>query len=264
MLRSDKPRVHYANPQLREVICQIRFPAILAIDAKEPADFQEAVRGTFPRYAMRHDQLPPKMTVVNGTPQAQPQPSVVNYHFLSADNKWKLNLTRNFISLSTVAYTSWEEFGQKLDQPLAQFIRLYQPAFFQRIGLRYVNLFSRKALELEGEPWSDLFTEPYLGILTEEDVSENRTVQCTVDFDTALDSSCRVKAHAGPGMMKQQNPNAPQDQEVKFVLDFDLYMGGEIQPMLAAGALETLHGHSTALFQGAITEKLHRAMEPED
>ena len=264
MLRSDKPRTHYATPQLREVICQIRFPAILAIDAKEPADFQEAVRGAFPRYAMKRDQLPPKIVMVNGAPQTQPQSSVINYHFLSADNKWKLNLTRNFISLSTVAYTSWEEFGQKLDQPLAQFIRLYQPAFFQRIGLRYVNLFSRKALDLEGEPWSELFTEPYLGILTEEDVSENSTVQCTVDFDTALDSSCRVKAHAGPGMVKQQNPNAPQDKEVKFVLDFDLYMSGEIQPMLAAGALETLHGHSTALFQGAITEKLHRALEPED
>ena len=31
--------------------------------------------------------------------------------------------------------------------------------------------------------------------------------------------------------------------------------------MLAAGALETLHGHSTALFQGAITDKLRRAMD---
>ena len=265
MLYSDSPRVHYDKAQLAEVICQLRFPAILAISAKEPVDFQDAIRSMFPRYAARQEQPAPKITGL-GTPAAkleQGQP-ITNYNFISADGKWKLNLTSNFISLSTVAYTSWEEFGQKLDQPLAQFIRLYQPAFFQRIGLRYVNLFSRKALELEGEPWSDLFTEPYLGILTEEDVSENSTVQCTVNFDTALDSSCRVKAHAGPGMMKQQNPNAPQDQEVKFVLDFDLYMGGEIQPMLAAGALETLHGHSTALFQGAITEKLHRAMEPED
>ena len=263
MLRSDRPRVHYNAAPLREVICQIRFPAILSIDTREPADFQEAIRAAFPRYAVRQDRLPPKLTVVNGSTQVENQPAIPNHNFLSADNQWKLNLTRDFISLSTVAYTSWEEFGKKLDQPLAQFIKLYQPAFLQRIGLRYVNLVSRQALDLEGEPWSELIAPPYLGVLAEEDVSEDATRQSAVDFDTALDSSCRVKVHAGPGMLKQNVPNAPADKEVKFVLDFDLYMRGEIQPMLAAGALETLHGHAASLFQGAITQKLHRAMDPD-
>ena len=262
MLRSNHPREHFNTPQLREVICQLRFPAILSIDTKEPADFQEAIRAVFPRYALKQDRLPPKLTVVNGTTQVENQPTIPNHHFLSADNKWKLNLTRDFISLSTVAYTSWEAFGKTLDQPLAQFIKLYQPAFFQRIGLRYVNMVSRQALDLGGEPWSELIEPPYLGILAEEDISEQATRQSTVDFDTALDSSCRVKVHAGPGMVKQNTPNAQAEKEVKFVLDFDLYMRGEIQPMLAAGALETLHGHSTALFQGAITDKLRRAMDP--
>ena len=49
MLFSDQPRTHYGHPQLREVVCQIRFPSILAISAKEPAAFQEAVRHAFPR-----------------------------------------------------------------------------------------------------------------------------------------------------------------------------------------------------------------------
>ena len=263
MLRAHKPHVHYGRPQLREVICQLRFPAILSIGSHEPADFQEAIRQEFPRYALRQDRLPPKVTVVNGNTQVETPPPVADHTFVSEDGKWKLNLTRDFISLSTVAYTSWEAFGKTLDQPLAQFIKLYQPAFFQRIGLRYVNMVSRQALDLEGEPWSELIEPPYLGILAEEDISEQATRQSTVDFDTALDSSCRVKVHAGPGMVKQSAPNAPADKEVKFVLDFDLYMRGEIQPMLAAGALETLHGHSTPLFQGAITDKLRRAMDPD-
>ena len=146
MLRSNHPREHFNTPQLREVICQLRFPAILSIDTKEPADFQEAIRAVFPRYALKQDRLPPKLTVVNDTTQVENQPTIPNHHFLSADNKWKLNLTRDFISLSTVAYTSWEAFGKTLDQPLAQFIKLYQPAFFQRIGLRYVNMVSRQEI----------------------------------------------------------------------------------------------------------------------
>lgn len=61
MLYSDHARVHYDKPQLAEVICQLRFPAILSIGSREPVDFQEAVRGMFPRYAVKQEQsaVPP-------------------------------------------------------------------------------------------------------------------------------------------------------------------------------------------------------------
>ena len=202
------------------------------------------------------------VTTPGAAPKVEQQPPVTNYNFLSADNQWKLNLTSNFISLSTVAYPGWEEFGKHFDLPLAQFIRIYQPSFFERIGLRYVNIFSRKALDLEGEPWRELISTPYLGILSEEDVEESRTQKCSVDVELSLDSTCKAKIHAGPGLVKKNVPNAPQDPEIKFILDMDLYMGGQIDPRMAAGGLETLHGHSTALFQGAITDKLHSALEP--
>ena len=259
MLFSDRPRTHYPNAQMREVICQIRFPAILSIGAKEPAEFQEAVRHAFPRYAVKQDQLPVKVSMANGVPQVEKPAPITNYHFVSADNLWKLNLTRDFISLSTLSYDTWEGFGKMLDRPLAEFIRIYQPAFFQRIGLRYSNLISRNKLELENEPWRELITPPYLGILSQEDVSEQRCNQCSTQFDIALDSSCRAKVQTGLAKVKPA-PNAQPDQELKFVLDFDLYMGGEITPMLSAGALETLHCHSTTLFEGAITDKLRAAI----
>ena len=61
--------------------------------------------------------------------------------------------------------------------------------------------------------------------------------------------------------MKSTQPGAVQDNEVKFVLDLDLSMGGELSPMLAAGALETLHGHAAPLFEGAVTDVLREALE---
>ena len=264
MLFSDNPRVHYNKSPLVEVICQFRFPAILSIGANEPADFQEAIRSSFPRYAVRQDQPSPKITGL-GTPGAKLETpeAITNYHFVSADGLWRLNLTNTFISLSTISYPGWEEFGKCFDLPLAQFIRIYQPAFFERIGLRYVNIFSRKALDLENEPWRELITAPYLGPLAEEDVDERRSSKCTIETELGLDSTCRVKLHAGPGMVKTNDPNAPKDPEVKFILDMDLYKGGQLDPRFAAGGLETLHGHSTALFQGAVTERLHNAMEPQ-
>ena len=83
-----------------------------------------------------------------------------------------------------------------------------------------------------------------------------------MDVELSLDGSCGAKVHAGPGMVKKNVPNAPQDPEVKFILDMDLFMSGQLDPRLAAAGLETLHGHSTPLFQGAITDRLHTALEP--
>lgn len=47
---SNAPRCHYRRAQTAEVICQLRFPEILAISAKDPVDFQEAIRGEFPQF----------------------------------------------------------------------------------------------------------------------------------------------------------------------------------------------------------------------
>ena len=118
MLFSNEERVVYDRPPLHEVICQIRFPDILTIEAKEPADFQEAIRADFPRYLLKKDQPAPKITgFVDGIPQVDRPGPITNYHFVSADNMWKLNLTRNFIALSTLRYTCWEDFAKMLDKP---------------------------------------------------------------------------------------------------------------------------------------------------
>ena len=210
---------------------------------------------------MKKDQPAPKITgFVDGIPQVDRPGPITNYHFVSADNMWKLNLTRNFIALSTLRYTCWEDFAKMLDKPLAQFIKIYQPAFFQRIGLRYLNIISRKKLDLEGTPWSDLIQSPYLGPLAEEDVREQATMKSSIDFEMMLDSSCRAKVHAGPGTLKTTKPGAVQDTEPKFILDIDISMHGNIDIPMSAGSLETLHGHSTRIFRGAITQELHEAM----
>ena len=263
MLFSDRPRSHYPNSPAHEVICQLRFPTILTINTVEPADFQEAIREDFPQYARRQDATPPKVSGLGGpNPRVEQQPPVTNYHFLSADGKWKLNLTKDFIALSTLRYTGWEEFARHLDKPLAAFIKLYKPAYFQRVGIRYINLFSRQKLGLEDVPWAELFTPAYTGALREPDVREENFLNCAADLLLKLDSSCQAKIHAGPGRLKAA-PNAPQDPEVKFVFDMDLSMGGQLSCTLSAGALETLHAHATEIFEGAVTDTLRNAMDPQ-
>lgn len=252
MLLSQHPRTHYAKAPVHEVICQLRFPTILSINQADPAEFQDRIRAVLPQYVKREERPAPK--------PGQNAETVNNYHFLSADGKWKLNLTRDFIALSTLSYPGWEEFARMLDKPLATFIQLYKPAYFQRVGLRYLNIVSRNALGLEDTPWRELFTPPYLGVLAELDVDEERVPVAGLDVQLKLDSSSAAKIHAGTAHLKNNTPNAPQDPEVKFILDMDLSMSGNTPCGLAAPALETLHGHSTRIFEGAVTDTLRQAM----
>lgn len=257
---SECERVQYARPQLIEVICQLRFPTILSISAKEPAEFQEAIRTEFPRYSRNIEKLPPKVMGQPGSMKLEEQPPVTNYQFLSEDGRWKVNLTNSFIALATPAYTCWEDFAQKLDEVLAHFINVYHPSYFERIGLRYINAFSRKALELEGVPFAELIQPAFLGLMAEEDVQEQSFLRATQDIEMNLAGGCRLKMHAGPGMVKRNNV---EDKEVKFILDNDIFMPGKIEMKHSAGALNTVHTHADRIFRGAMTDQLHNAMEPQ-
>ena len=258
MIFNNNDRYTYASAQLREVICQLRFPTILNIEAAEPAAFQEAVRAQFPRYSVVKEQQPPQLMNA-GTPQQklEAQNPVTNYTFVTQDGGWKLNLTKGFIALSTIHYTRWEEFAQQLDRPLAEFIRIYSPAFFERIGLRYVNIFSRKQLNLDSSPWSDLFQPAYLGLLGEADVDEKATTKSSLDTEMNFLDNSHLKLHAGPGMVKQNNL---QDPEVKFILDIDCSEAGNISASQVPLKLSNLHDHAVRTFRGAITDELHNAM----
>ena len=258
---STEPRVTYRKNQLGEVICQLRFPEILAIAAKPPVDFQEAIRADYPRYTSHMESPAPRLTGVPGNMTLQNQPAAINHQFVSADGVWRVNLTSKFICLACARYTGWEEFAAKLDMPLAAFIQIYKPAYFERIGLRYVNFFSRKALGLEGRPYRELFAEKYLGVMADEQVVEPTVGRSGVDAEFAIRGGCRVKLHAGPG---QVHRGGKTDGEVKFIFDQDLYMPGSIAPNLSAPALQTLHAQAWSIFRDAITDELHEAMEPND
>lgn len=256
---SSKARQIYRKNQLAEVICQLRFPEILSINNNVPADFQELIRDAYPIYSSSVETPAPKLTGAPGNLQVQNGLPINNYQFASADGFWRVNLTSKFISLSCTNYKNWETFAKSLDKPLAAFIKIYKPAFFERIGLRYLNFFSREALGIEDIPYRKLISPSYLGILNEDALQEKSTLRSSVDAEVVIGGGCHAKIHAGPGLVKQ---NGQQQKEVKFIFDQDLFMNGNIPVNVSAGALETLHSQAYPIFRSAITDELHNAMEP--
>ncbi len=258
MRSSDNKPFIYEKQQLIETICQLRFPTILSIDVKEPADFQDLIRGTFPRYACQMDPV----TGPDGKPQ-----QVRNHSFITEDGAYKISLTKDFIALSTMRYPGWEGFARMLDEPLGQFIQVYKPAYFARIGLRYLNAFSREQLGCTERRWNDLLQPQVLGILDDDSVDEREIVKCSIDVERRLSERFGIKLHAGPGSIRRTTRTEAglktvQEQETRFILDIDVYSNGNTALGAAAETMEKLHDYADCAFSDAITDALHDAMDP--
>src|ERR1700687_3478435 len=137
----DASRVIYDKSPLEEVVCQVKFPAILKIEAQEPVSFQERVRKEYPLLNEKSPiELPPgmpteiaKLTLAQ-VPFRTGKPA---YEFASADEQWTVNLTRDFLALTSKKYKRWEGFKDHLATPMDALLSEYVPTFFSRIGLRY-------------------------------------------------------------------------------------------------------------------------------
>lgn len=258
---SNEARCILGRNSLIEVICQLRFPEILKIETGVPAAFQDAIRADYPQYSKAVEQLPPQ--VADG--KQIPQGTVNNHQFISDDGQWKISLTKGFIALSSHAYSRWEEFARRLDQILAAFIRIYEPAYFSRVGLRYINAFNRKALELEQYAWRELITAGYLGLMGDEDAQERLFVKNEQSINVAMPGGARAGIKCGPGTMRKVNNRTGQTtQEPVFMLDLDLFMDGKTPINHTAPALNIVHANADGLFRGAVTDTLLEAMEPHD
>ena len=247
----------YRKNCLAEVICQLRFPTILSIETEQPSEFQEAIRAEYPRYLVNTERIP--------SPQGITE--VKNHAFISADGRYKINISQNFISISTMTYTDWKSFAERLDEPLGHFISIYKPAFFERVGIRYMNAVSRKKLGCEELFWRDLIAEPYLGPLALSATEESKVRKCGVDFEINLENGAIARLHAGPGLLrraiiKDGKAQMIQENESKFLLDIDVFVATQTPLQKTVDVLNSIHLHANEIFGNAITDTLHDAMEP--
>lgn len=129
--------VRLGRSPLSEVICQVRFPAILRIDSEQPAVFQERVRKHFPQLEIERG------LIVEGSPlRAEPLTTTARprvFHFRTADDATVLSLGADFVAASTTAYRHWQDFAQWVQLAVDALCAVYEPTYARRVGLRYVN-----------------------------------------------------------------------------------------------------------------------------
>lgn len=252
-------RVIFENNPLVEVILQFRFPTILSINANEPVDFQETIRQEYPIYQPGVENQQEIQIVAKNNmflPSIVNKQQNKNYAFISMDGKYKINLTSSFISISTINYSRWEQFYQHFEGALRAFIEIYKPAFFERIGLRYVDAISKEKLGLQDKKWRDLINENWLGPLA---ICEDESVALSnSDSEFILeDGITRLKIHTGLG-------NLNNSSEKVFVVDTDFIYINNIDKNAYGDIVDQLHNHSKFFIEHVIKDELFQAMDPRD
>lgn len=253
-------RVIYQKNPIIETILQIRFPKILDLNNNDPVTFQEEINSIYPKYQLtleQHQEISLQSENELTTPSIVKGQVIKNHAFISRDGVYKINLTSEFISISTCAYTQWEDLLDMFDTPFSAFIKIYKPLFFERIGLRYIDAFSREKLSLVGTSWDELIQPAWLGAYAIEK-DEKKVKNSGLDVEYLLDNNeSRVKIHAGIGRLNESLENV-------FVFDVDLIHISTIEVKETAEIENYLHENGKRLLDSFITEKLHDAMKPRE
>jgi uncharacterized protein (TIGR04255 family) len=253
----DSERVIYEANPLAEVICQVRFPRILKIETELPAAFQEQVRAAYPNLKELHTtRIPPE---VAHALHLESSGASLTYEFGDgSEPTWKVALTSNFVALTTVRYTRWEDFRSRLRFVLDALEQTYAVSTFTRVGLRYRDLISRSQLGMDEADWGQCLRPEILGELALPDFvgaarHASRQLVLSLDYSAAL-------VRFSHGIVEAEDDQGAVER--CYLIDADFYTEVETERKDAEGLLDQFNKESGRLFRWCITETLHKALRP--
>jgi uncharacterized protein (TIGR04255 family) len=250
------PRVIYSNAPLIEVICQLRFPPLLAIESRSPVDFQERIREQFPL-------LEKAPSLASGLPRevaqlVQGQIGPSDYQFLTEDRASFVTLASDSIAFSTTKYTRWEDFRGQLRIALTALNEIYRPSFFSRIGLRYRDAIDRIQIGLPDTPWSKLLRKEMLGELAEPQFEAN--------LEGVANRTLRLRMPNGTGsvLMRHGLGTLHERLNVCYMIDLDFFTEQRTEVANAESTLNHFNSMAGRAFRWCITDTLRDALGPNE
>ena len=253
-------RVIFRNNPLREVICQLRFPTILAIKAETTAAMQDRLREVYPLYRMSTPEfgadVPKELTEVIG----RLVPEVSRPHFFETESKARLvSLNTDFLALTERDYKRWEMYLEEFRKVKAAFEEGYRPAFYNRIGLRYQDLIDREELGLKDERWDKLVNPVLAGVLSDPAV-EGDVIETSSTSAFAISGVPEGRARVQYGLVSRDVDGASRKV---FAIDSDFYSNGRFSLEGVENVLAIFSRTAGDLFRWAIQPGLREALQPE-
>ena len=208
------PDLVLGRSPLSEVICQVRFAAVLRIqhDPLLIAQIQDRLRGVYPN-------VEAQAVLAIGLPgelQDLPHATLSGraWRLTDLSRTWVVALANDFVALSTTAYIDWEDFASRLEPILAAVFEVAGITATARIGLRYTNLLD----ETRGENWRTLIEPEILGWIIDPG---ERQIVSTIQEVRLVTDVCQVGFRHGLVVDADNHP--------KYLLDVDCFTEDAIE-----------------------------------
>jgi len=246
----DKPEIKLNKPPLSEVVCQVRFPAILRLSKDVPAEFQDAVRAQFPILKVEQGILVQFPSVASpDNPMMESLPKI--YRFRSTDEQKELSLAPDFIALTSRKYTHWQEFLKSMELAIQALIQQYQPPYATRIGLRFVNRFTLKNTGYET-------MEQVLGLFRPE-----LTVMLKTDgWADPIEMLSQILLQDEQGKLTLRTVLGKEKDESFFILDLDYFEEEKLGLENLHERLEHYHARIYAAFRWCVLDESLNRFSP--
>lgn len=229
--------VRYANNFIKTAVCELRFPALLDLEAKPPRIFQSKIRKLYPFYDTQFvDQM--------GDDQVAREH---RYLFRSKDKHWTVAVKSFAIALETSKYTDFEEFFERFSKVIDHARDMIDADFFTRVGLRYINNIPMDSWEPTGWVRPELLS-PFSTI----PLGVPKNYGCIVTGDTE-----NGKYTIRHGVKKD---NDIKTQEVpQYTLDFDYYCEN-VEAAAVDARLKEFNKTNFALFSWCLGDKAKKLL----
>ena len=250
-------RVIYDSNPLSEVVFQARFPRMLAIDERLPAEFQSALGAQYPYVETREGMtLPSSLAAITAEFASLKR---IHYDFLVEDRSTTVTLCSEFLAVTTRRYERWESFRAHIDQAMIALSNAYAIPMFTRIGLRYVDQISRSELGLEDKRWSDLVKPSAVGIVADDDIPIDDVIELQNATVLRLPDGAKATIRTGFGKFEET------ENEAVFFVDSDFYLDQNVKGKQDALDLcSAFNRYAGNAFRWFITPQLHAALGPQD
>jgi uncharacterized protein (TIGR04255 family) len=245
----ETERVIYEKNPLAEVVCQLRFPRILAIDDRIPADFQTALGAEYPFVETRE--------VVQFNFGESNQVKRTHYDFSTDGRTYTISLSSDALVITTSKYERWEIFIAHIEHATKCLSSVYSVPIFTRIGLRYIDVISRELLGLREERWSNLIRPSALGLLYEDAVPIEDVIELSAAHIFKLNECDKVMLRTGLGRTEGTG------DEIVFVVDGDFFRDEPVKSLSDTLAiLAEFNKAAGSAFRWIIDRRLHDALVP--
>lgn len=259
----ESDRVIFRNNPLYDVICQLRFPSILEIGARDPADFQAYVREEYPIYEKEEQDVPEiseELTELLSSVGVSAPWKSFQHSFATEDGSRDVKLSRDSLSVTERDYTEWDELRAEIQLARTALEEVYEPSFYQRIGLRYRDVINREALGLEDTGWDELLEPALIGLLGPEFLRgqiDQVYTQSSIRLTEGVPDAAVTLRH---GLAEFEEENG-ENTEV-YLIDADFFTTSKAEGNDVVEILDTFNRVAGNLFRWAISDQLREALDP--